>query len=67
MNLSPKEIGVVIGFLLVLLAAVMNGAYAIPMRFMSRWKWENIWLLWTEFDHCAALNATHSSLETPNQ
>ena len=25
----------------------MNGAYAIPMRFMSRWKWENIWLLWT--------------------
>ncbi len=47
MSLSPTEIGVVTGFLLVLLAAVMNGAYAIPMRFMSRWKWENIWLLWT--------------------
>ena len=41
------ELGVVAGFLLVLLAALMNGAYAIPMRFMSRWKWENIWLLWT--------------------
>ena len=47
MNLSLTEIGIVTGFLLVLLAAVMNGAYAIPMRFMSRWKWENIWLLWT--------------------
>ena len=47
MSLSPREIGVVAGFFLVLLAAVMNGAYAIPMRFMNRWKWENIWLLWT--------------------
>src|ERR1700676_208834 len=37
----------VTGFLLILIAAVMNGAYAIPMKFMSRWKWENIWLVWT--------------------
>jgi hypothetical protein len=37
----------VTGFLLILIAAVMNGAYAIPMKFMSRWKWENIWLAWT--------------------
>jgi L-rhamnose-H+ transport protein len=35
------------GFLLLLLAATMNGAYAIPMKFMPRWKWENIWLVWT--------------------
>jgi L-rhamnose-H+ transport protein len=35
------------GFLLLLLAATMNGAYAIPMKFMARWKWENIWLVWT--------------------
>ncbi len=49
MNLSqsPTETGIVMGFFLVLLAAAMNGAYAIPMRFMSRWKWENIWLVWT--------------------
>ena len=47
LSLSPRDIGVVAGFFLVLLAAVMNGAYAIPMRFMTRWKWENIWLLWT--------------------
>src|SRR5229473_1033598 len=37
----------VTGFLLVLGAAAMNGAYAIPMKFMPRWKWENIWLVWT--------------------
>jgi L-rhamnose-H+ transport protein len=37
----------VAGFLLILIAAAMNGAYAIPMKFMPRWKWENIWLLWT--------------------
>jgi L-rhamnose-H+ transport protein len=37
----------VAGFLLILVAAIMNGAYAIPMKFMPRWKWENIWLLWT--------------------
>lgn len=47
MSLSPSEIGVATGFSLVLLAAIMNGAYAIPMRFMSRWKWEHIWLVWT--------------------
>jgi L-rhamnose-H+ transport protein len=37
----------VTGFLLILTAAAMNGAYAIPMKFMSRWKWENTWLVWT--------------------
>ena len=37
----------VTGFLLILIAAAMNGAYAIPMKFMPRWKWENIWLVWT--------------------
>ncbi len=37
----------VTGFFLVFLAAVTNGAYAIPMKFMPRWKWENIWLVWT--------------------
>ena len=38
---------IILGFALVLLAAAMNGAYAIPMRFMTRWQWENIWLIWT--------------------
>ncbi len=41
------ETGVVTGLSLVLIAAVMNGAYAIPIKFMSHWKWENIWLVFT--------------------
>ncbi len=45
----PMRTDLVTGFLLVLLAATMNGAYAIPMKFMPRWKWENIWLVWTVF------------------
>src|SRR6202047_589741 len=44
---KPMRTDHVTGFLLILIAAVMNGAYAIPMKFMSRWKWENIWLVWT--------------------
>jgi L-rhamnose-H+ transport protein len=44
---SPIAVNVAAGFAFILLAAVMNGAYAIPMRFLHRWKWENIWLLWT--------------------
>lgn len=47
MHQGAIENGVTTGFLLVLLAAAMNGAFAIPMRFMSRWKWENIWLAWS--------------------
>lgn len=41
------QVSIVAGFLLILLAALMNGAYAIPMRFMRQWRWENIWLIWT--------------------
>jgi len=44
---NPMRTDLVKGFLLVRLAATMNGAYAIPMKFMPRWKWENIWLVWT--------------------
>jgi L-rhamnose-H+ transport protein len=41
------HVSIVAGFLLILLAALMNGAYAIPMKFMRSWRWENIWLIWT--------------------
>src|SRR5690242_8510427 len=27
-------------------AGVLNGSFATPARFMSRWKWENVWGLW---------------------
>ena len=47
MNHDSMHARIVAGFLLILLAALMNGAYAIPMKFMRNWRWENIWLIWT--------------------
>ena len=31
----------------VLLAAIINASFALPMRFMPRWKFENTWLLYS--------------------
>jgi L-rhamnose-H+ transport protein len=25
----------------------MNGAFALPMKIMPKWKWENTWMVWT--------------------
>ena len=30
-----------------MLAGLMNGSFALPMKRMPRWRWENIWLLWS--------------------
>jgi L-rhamnose-H+ transport protein len=30
-------------------AGVLNGSFATPTRFMTRWKWENVWALWALF------------------
>jgi L-rhamnose-H+ transport protein len=27
-------------------AGILNGSFATPTRYMSRWKWENVWALW---------------------
>jgi L-rhamnose-H+ transport protein len=35
------------GGALVLLAAIANASFALPMKWMSRWSWENIWLVWS--------------------
>ena len=32
--------------ILALGAGVLNGSFATPTRFMTRWKWENVWALW---------------------
>jgi L-rhamnose-H+ transport protein len=34
-----------IGLLLVLVAGSMCGVFALPMRFMGRWSWENVWAI----------------------
>jgi L-rhamnose-H+ transport protein len=39
--------GLAVGFVLILIAATMNGAFALPMKIMTKWKWENTWMVWT--------------------
>ena len=34
------------GGLLLVLAGLMNGSFALPMKRMPRWQWENIWFVW---------------------
>lgn len=37
----------VVGFVAVLMAGVMQGIFAVPMKYTRRWKWENIWLVYS--------------------
>lgn len=34
-----------LGSLLAVLSGMMNGAFTLPMRFLGRWEWENVWSL----------------------
>ena len=31
---------------LALMAGILNGSFATPMKYAKRWKWENIWSVW---------------------
>jgi len=33
------------GSLLAILSGLMNGSFTLPMRFLGRWEWENVWSL----------------------
>ena len=33
------------GALLAILSGMMNGSFTLPMRFLGRWEWENVWSL----------------------
>jgi L-rhamnose-H+ transport protein len=35
------------GILLTLVAGVMNGSFPLPMKYMRKWAWENIWAVWS--------------------
>jgi len=34
------------GLMLVFVGGILNGSFAAPMKRLSAWRWENIWLLW---------------------
>jgi len=37
----------VAGAFLAILSGLMNGSFTLPMRFLGRWEWENVWALFT--------------------
>jgi len=37
------------GMCLLIVAGVMNASFALPMKFVRSWAWENTWLLWSIF------------------
>lgn len=37
------------GFLILLVASIMNASFTVPMKYTQRWAWENSWLAWTVF------------------
>lgn len=32
---------------LLIIAGIMNANFSLPMKFTRKWKWENIWIVWT--------------------
>lgn len=36
-----------LGMCLLVLAGVMNASFALPMKFVRTWVWENTWLVWS--------------------
>jgi len=36
-----------LGFVIAVIAGVTTGSFALPMKFTTKWKWENTWSMWT--------------------
>jgi L-rhamnose-H+ transport protein len=34
------------GVLLAVVAGILNGSFAAPTKYATRWKWENLWAIW---------------------
>jgi L-rhamnose-H+ transport protein len=34
-----------LGIALAIIAGIMGGAFAMPMKYMGRWSWENVWAI----------------------
>ena len=41
--------GAAMGLTLAVLSGTLDGSMALPMQFASRWRWENIWLVYSLF------------------
>ncbi len=38
-----------IGIILAIIAGIINGSFAAPIKYAKVWKWENIWSVWAVF------------------
>ena len=36
-----------LGLLIVIIAAVLQGSFAVPMAYARKWTWENIWIIYS--------------------
>src|ERR1022692_2385733 len=36
---------IAIGAMLAVVSGLMNGSFTLPMRFLGRWEWENVWAI----------------------
>ena len=53
------------GMLLAVASGLMNGSFTLPMRFLGRWKWENVWSLFILFS-CVLLPTAMVTLVAPH-
>ncbi len=53
-----------LGFFLICLGGFMQGTYYLPLKYVSPWKWENIWLVYA-FLALVALPVTLASATVP--
>jgi L-rhamnose-H+ transport protein len=54
-----------LGALLAILSGVMNGLFTLPMRFLGRWPWENVWSIFIA-GSCLALPAALITAQAPS-
>jgi L-rhamnose-H+ transport protein len=40
---------VAIGAMLAVVSGLMNGSFTLPMRFLGKWQWENVWSIFITF------------------
>lgn len=52
------------GALLAILSGLMNGSFTLPMRFLGRWEWENVWSIFIVVS-CLIMPATIVTLAAP--
>lgn len=45
-NAMSTMSGVLIGAILSIVAGVVNGSFAAPIKYAKKWEWENLWSVW---------------------